>query len=80
MVHKKLSPLYILAVLIEKSDYDHPMTQPEIIQEVSRRYGLEIERKAVSDTLKAKGINCARRTVNKYRKELDIDSSFERAK
>lgn len=53
MVHKKLSPLYILAVLIEKSDYDHPMTQPEIIQEVSRQYGLEIERKAVSDTLKA---------------------------
>ena len=53
MVHKKLSPLYILAVLIEKSDADHPMTQPEIIREVSHRFGLEIERKAVSDTIKA---------------------------
>jgi len=28
--------------------------------------------------LKEKGITCARRTVSKYRKELDIDSSFGR--
>ena len=32
----------------------------------------------ISDLLAEKGINLARRTVSKYRKELDIDSSYRR--
>ena len=32
----------------------------------------------ISDLLKEKGVDCARRTVNKYRKELNIDSSYQR--
>lgn len=40
--------------------------------------GKPISDQKISDILKEKGISCARRTVNKYRKELDIDSSFER--
>ena len=32
----------------------------------------------ISDMLKEKGISCARRTVGKYRSELNIDSSFYR--
>lgn len=32
----------------------------------------------ISDMLKEKGISCARRTVSKYRSELNIDSSFYR--
>lgn len=34
----------------------------------------------ISDMLSEKGINIARRTVSKYRKELNIDSSFERTR
>ena len=32
----------------------------------------------ISDMLKAEGISVARRTVAKYRSELDIDSSYNR--
>jgi RNA polymerase sigma-54 factor len=32
----------------------------------------------IADILKSRGINIARRTVTKYRRELDINSSFER--
>ncbi len=40
--------------------------------------GKALSDQKISDMLAAKGISCARRTVNKYRKELDIDSSFVR--
>ena len=33
----------------------------------------------ISDLLKSRGIDCARRTVNKYRKELNIESSYQRS-
>lgn len=33
----------------------------------------------ISDLLKEKGVDCARRTVNKYRKELNIESSYQRS-
>ena len=33
----------------------------------------------ISDLLKEKGVDCARRTVNKYRKELNINSSYQRS-
>lgn len=42
--------------------------------------GKPLSDQKISDMLKEKGISCARRTVNKYRKELNIDSSFERGR
>ena len=42
--------------------------------------GKPLSDQRISDMLKEKGISCARRTVNKYRKELNIDSSFERSR
>ena len=42
--------------------------------------GKPLSDQKISDMLKEKGISCARRTVNKYRKELNIDSSFERSR
>ena len=40
--------------------------------------GKALSDQKISDMLSQKGISCARRTVNKYRKELDIDSSYIR--
>ena len=40
--------------------------------------GKALSDQKISDMLSEKGISCARRTVNKYRKELDIDSSYIR--
>ena len=42
--------------------------------------GKPLSDQKISDMLKEQGITAARRTVNKYRKELNIDSSFDRAK
>ncbi len=42
--------------------------------------GKALSDQKISDILKEQGITAARRTVSKYRKELNIDSSFERAK
>ena len=44
---KKLALLRIWQILLKHSDYDHPLTQEEIIQYLKREYGIEIERKAV---------------------------------
>lgn len=46
----------------------------EIIQENN-----SLSDQKISDLLKEKGVDCARRTVNKYRKELNIDSSYQRS-
>ena len=48
----------------------------EIIEESSGEKKLSDQK--ISDLLSKKGINIARRTVAKYRKELDINSSFRR--
>ncbi len=45
---------------------------------IENNTGKPLSDQKISDMLKDKGISCARRTVSKYRKELDIDSSFER--
>ena len=58
----------------------------EAVKEMVRRIiqdndtGRPLSDQKISDILKARGVSCARRTVNKYRKELDIDSSLERAR
>ena len=46
----------------------------EIIQENN-----SLSDQKIADLLKEKGVDCARRTVNKYRKELNIDSSYQRS-
>ena len=48
----------------------------EIIEEYSG--GKKLSDQRISDLLKQKGVNIARRTVAKYRKELNIDSSYTR--
>ena len=42
--------------------------------------GKALSDQKISDMLAERGIKAARRTVAKYRKELDIDSSFDRAR
>ena len=48
---KKLALMRIWQILMENSDYDHPMTQEEILERLDRDYGIELERKAVSRNL-----------------------------
>ena len=52
----------------------------EIMKEVIENYTGEkkLSDQKIADLLKEKGISIARRTVAKYRKELDIDSSYTR--
>ncbi|MFP4365150.1 MAG: RNA polymerase factor sigma-54 [Spirochaetia bacterium] len=52
----------------------------QIIKEIIEAEGLEkhLSDQKISNILKKRGINIARRTVSKYRKELDIMSSFRR--
>ena len=53
----------------------------EIIKEILEEHAGEEKRlsdQKISDLLKKRGISIARRTVAKYRKELDIDSSYYR--
>ena len=54
----------------------------EIISEIinTNTTGKPLSDQKISDILAKRGIKAARRTVSKYRHELDIDSSFERSK
>jgi RNA polymerase sigma-54 factor len=51
-------------------------TIKEIIEQEGGDKGLSDQK--ISDLLSGRGISLARRTVTKYRKELDISSSYER--
>lgn len=46
-MEKSLTPLFILKILKEYSDAEHPLTQQKIIDELDT-YGIEMERKAVA--------------------------------
>ena len=48
---KKLALLRIWQILQKHSDYDHPMTQEEIIKYLESDYGIEMERKAVGKNI-----------------------------
>jgi RNA polymerase sigma-54 factor len=51
----------------------------EIIREIIEEEGeAQLTDKKIGEILAERGINIARRTVSKYRKELDISSSFRR--
>ncbi len=45
---KKLALIRIWQILKENTDYDHPMTQEDIMAKLDRDYGIVLERKAVS--------------------------------
>lgn len=46
--NKKLSILYVLKVLQEFSDINHPLTQSEIAKKIYSQYGMECERKSIA--------------------------------
>ncbi len=46
--NKKLTILYILEILKEYSDEDHPLTQVEIIEKLNNIYSMPCERKTIS--------------------------------
>lgn len=48
---KKLALLRILQILQDDSDCDHPLKQEEIADILTKRYGIEIERKAIGRNL-----------------------------
>ena len=48
---KKLALLRIWQILQKHSDYDHPMTQEDIIKYLESDYGIEMERKAVGKNI-----------------------------
>ena len=48
---KKLALLRIWQILQRHSDYDHPMTQEEIIKYLENDYGIQMERKAVGKNI-----------------------------
>jgi predicted DNA-binding transcriptional regulator YafY len=52
MENKKASILYILRILKEESDENHFLTQEDISKLVKKEYGVTLERKAVSRSLK----------------------------
>lgn len=45
--NKKLSIIYILEILKEYSDENHPLTQNEILKKLYNGYGMECERKSI---------------------------------
>jgi RNA polymerase sigma-54 factor len=50
----------------------------EVIREIIEKEDRQLTDKAIMEELATRGIQIARRTVSKYRKELDIQSSFRR--
>ncbi len=48
---KKLAIVRILQILEQYSDFDHPLTQDEILDKLASLYGIELERKAVGKTI-----------------------------
>ena len=49
--NKKLLIIYILKILQEYSDQNHFLTQSDIIKKLLNSYGMECERKAVSQNI-----------------------------
>ena len=50
----------------------------EMIQEICRESG-KMSDQAIADTLKQRGVSISRRTIAKYRAQMNIDSSFRRS-
>ncbi len=53
--NQKLKLLYLLKILMEKTDEEHTITVPQIIEELSK-YGISAERKSIYDDLECLGL------------------------
>lgn len=76
--NQKLKLLYLAQILLEKTDEEHTMTVPEMIEELSR-YGISAERKSIYDDLECLSIFgldiCSRksRTTDYYVASRDFE-------
>lgn len=69
MEPKKLALLRIWQILRKHSDYDHPLTQEEIIDYLDKEYGIQMERKAIGKNisdLRDAGIDIGSRRTGSY--------------
>ena len=75
---KKLALLRIWQILLKHSDYDHPLTQEEIIKYLESDYGIEMERKAVGKNiadLRDAGIDIGSRRAGSYIDSREFEDS-----
>ena len=75
---KKLALLRIWQILQKHSDYDHPLTQEDIIKYLEKDYGIEIERKAVGKNiadLRDAGIDIGSRRAGSYIDSREFEDS-----
>ena len=75
---KKLALLRIWQILLKHSDYDHPLTQEEIIKYLYNDYGIEMERKAIGKNiadLRDAGIEIGSRRAGSYIESRDFEDS-----
>ena len=75
---KKLALLRIWQILQKHSDYDHPLTQEEIIKYLESDYGIEMERKAIGKNiadLRDAGIDIGSRRAGSYIDSREFEDS-----
>ena len=75
---KKLALLRIWQILRKHSDYDHPLTQEEIIKYLESDYGIKMERKAVGKNiadLRDAGIDIGSRRAGSYIGSREFEDS-----
>ena len=75
---KKLALLRIWQILQKHSDYDHPLTQEDIIKYLENDYGIEMERKAVGKNiadLRDAGIDIGSRRAGSYIDSREFEDS-----
>ena len=75
---KKLALLRIWQILLKHSDYDHPLTQEDIISYLYKEYGIEMERKAVGKNiadLRDAGIDIGSRRAGSYIDSREFEDS-----
>ena len=75
---KKLALLRIWQILRKHSDYDHPLTQEDIIKYLEKDYGIEMERKAVGKNiadLRDAGIDIGSRRAGSYIDSREFEDS-----
>ena len=75
MEPKKLALLRIWQILLKHSDYDHPLTQEDIIKYLESEYGIEMERKAVGKNiadLRDAGIDIGATLIGMHLKKVAV--------
>ena len=75
---KKLALIRIWQILHKYTDFNHPLTQDEIIEILDRDYGISVERKAVSrnlSLLKEAGIEIESRRAGNYLETREFEDS-----